>query len=242
MGIEFKEGQSIFPIIAFIPGIGKFKCIGTGFFITPLGGFVTAKHVFFDSYQKPYPHYYGVQLLSNGDAVTRVATELLYHPSADIAVGFLTVGYDEMAQEKEFELAPHLTLSFKTKFLVGDKISTFGYPRTELSIDVPKYTFSFKGKRSKGSIVDILEEGHLVKNRCFQTNMNIESGTSGGPVFKDGKVIGINSSSMELFEGDDPISFVTPIGYLLNMMVKLGDKTYSIKQLVDQKYIAAIFD
>jgi S1-C subfamily serine protease len=241
-GLEFKEGQSIFPIIVFIPELGKFKCIGTGFFITPLGGFVTARHVLFDNNNKPYPNYYGVQRLSNDHAVTRVARDLLYHPNADIALGMLYDGYDGMANKKEYELAPSLTLSFKTKFAAGDKIATYGYPNTELDINNPKYTFNFLGNWSEGSLIDILEESPIVKNKCFQTTMHFDSGASGGPVFKDGKVIGINSSSMDLIKGEDPISFVTPINYLLNMKVKSGEKLFSIKQLVEEKYISGIFD
>jgi len=203
-GIEFHEGQAIFPIIVLIPEI---------------------------------------QTLSNNETVTRVANEMVFHPSADIAVGMLFKGYDEMAKEKQFEPAPHLTLSFKTKFAAGERVVSYRYPKTELEINNLNYKFTFTGKWSEEILADLLEESPLVKNQCLQTAMSFDSGASGGPdVFKDGKVIGINSGSIEIMDGEGPISYITPIKYLLNMKVRSGENFYSIKQLVEEKYITGLFD
>lgn len=63
--------------------------------------------------------------------------------------------------------------------------------------------------------------------------MIIDSGCSGGPVFKDGWVVGINSTSFDVSVDDAPVSFITPVEYLLDLQIPFGNKQTPIKELAD---------
>jgi S1-C subfamily serine protease len=67
--------------------------------------------------------------------------------------------------------------------------------------------------------------------------MKIDSGASGGPVFKKGYIVGVNSSSFTLSEDDEPISFVTPIDYILDLIIKENSKEYTIRDLIKSGHI-----
>lgn len=61
--------------------------------------------------------------------------------------------------------------------------------------------------------------------------MIIDSGCSGGPVFKDGWVIGINSTSFDVSAEDAPVSFITPVEYLLDLQVPFENNLTPVKDL-----------
>ena len=82
------------------------------------------------------------------------------------------------------------------------------------------YEFTFTGDWQTGHVQELHETGFSnLKNKCYQTSINIKSGASGGPVIKDNKVIGINSSGLELQINEEPISFITPIKLLEELML-----------------------
>ena len=236
---EVDQEEPIFPLISFNPITKTFKCVGTGFFIQPLGGFVTAKHVFFDSNGRNLPTLYAVQTTSSRQRHLRVLRHMILHPDADIAVGFLGSRRLE-GKNIEPEVATPFTLNFEN-LNPGDKIRTYAFPLTETQdLDNDKVEFTFSGKWATGEIVDFHEEGSpLVRNKCYQTTMKIEHGASGGPVLKNNLVVGINSSGMDLLEDNVPLSYITPINYILDLSVPSGDKLISIKDLIDNGSIAA---
>ncbi|MBL0135100.1 MAG: hypothetical protein IPP79_14495 [Chitinophagaceae bacterium] len=189
-GLQFNDEQAIFPIIIFIPELKKFKCWVLGF-VTPLGGFVAARHVLFDNNGNGYPNYYAIQKLSSDEPVTRVVRQLKYHPSADIAIGMLGEGYDGMAIPKEYELAPPLTLSFKKKLVANEEVLTFGYPNTLLENNEPKHTFSFRGNWSTGKLVDLVDESPLVKKSVSRQPCSLIMEQVVGQYVKKGRKLGL---------------------------------------------------
>lgn len=116
----------------------------------------------------------------------------------------------------------------------GDSVRTYAFPLTEKQdLEDGQVKFTFSGKWATGSVVDFHEEGSpIIKNRYYQTTMAIEHGASGGPVLKNNLVVGINSSGMNLPEGETVISFITPIDLILDLSVPIGDKLITIKELV----------
>ena len=63
--------------------------------------------------------------------------------------------------------------------------------------------------------------------------MIIDSGCSGGPVFKDGWVVGINSTSFDVSLNDAPISFITPVEYLLDLQLPFKNKLMPIREMAN---------
>ena len=187
--LEFRNEQGIFPLIEFVKHTQQFRCLGTCFFINGFGTFVTAKHVI--KHAKASSMMYIVQMLSDSTAVNREITYLSIHPTADIAVGQVGVARDPLtAKEVEYELAPNCSLSFK-RLENGTPLKSFGYPHTSLAVEGTMYTFQFRGVWSRGYVEDYHFDGFSrLKNSCYQTSIRIDSGCSGGPVFKDGHVVG----------------------------------------------------
>jgi len=232
LGTKTLAEELIFPLVSFNPDSNIWKCVGTGFFIQGYGGFVTAKHVFFDNTGEPLPTMFGIQSTSSNELHVRPVENLALHIHADIGVGML--GKRRMKGKINIEpvIAPSFTLNFHRQ-KNGDNVRTFAFPLTETqTFENGEFEFTFIGKWSVGQIVDFHEEGSpMVRNRCYQTNMDIEHGASGGPVLNNDLVIGINSSGMEVMESESPISFVTPIDLILDLSVPYGKDSISIKEL-----------
>lgn len=242
-GLIFKDEQGIFPVIHFEKNTGKFRCLGTSFLINGLGIFVTAKHVIqqvADRVGESDDLLMLVQHLSNKESVSRMVTNLCLHPKADIAVGMVGIArHLRTAQPMEYEVAPSCRVSFE-KMEPGCPIMGFGYPKTQRTIMDNLTTFHLKGKWSEGLVEELHPNGlSLLQNSCYQTTMHIESGSSGGPVFNDGYVVGINSSSFELTGEEKPISFITPISYVLDLQLSIKNDLKTIRDLVSEKAIIA---
>lgn len=229
--------EATFPILTFNPDLKEWICLGTGYFINPYGAFITAKHLFIDENGQMEKTLYSAHK-GNGVEYIRSVVSLSAHLKADIIVGMLgkkRIG----SQSFDAPLANYCTLDLNP-LSKGDKIYTYAYPNSQSKdLNDLETEFIFKCIYSKGEIIDFHECTSKVKNRCYQTNMKIEGGASGGPVFKDNYVVGINSSSFDLGfdEEQEPISFITPIEYILDMKVKDNGKLIMIKDLISNGHI-----
>ena len=240
LGTETYQEEPIFPLVSYNPDNNTWKCVGTGFFIQPYGGFVTAKHVFFDNDGKHLPTLFAVQTTSKMERHIRLLKHFIVHPDADIAVGFLGNRRLKGGVDVTPEIAPSFTLDFE-KLNTGDKVRTYAFALTQTEkLGDGEFEFTFAGKWADGNVVDFHEDGSpLVRNKCYQTTMTIDHGASGGPVLKNNLIVGINSSGMTLPDGDIPISFITPIDLILDLSVPQDDKLISTKELVKNGSIAA---
>lgn len=229
--------EVIFPIVTFNPDTKVWKCLGTGYFINPVGAFITAKHLLFLDGEQMEKTLYGIHNIDNKEYHVRPVTQLIPHKDADIMIG--TLGERRLNQKDlPAMLSKHFVLDFEA-LKTADKISTYAYPNTISEVlDFPETEFTFTREFSKGEIVDYHPNGTLkVRNRCYQTTMEIKSGSSGGPVLRDGYIVGVNSSSFDLMEDEEPISFITPIDYVLDLSVKENRKLITVKELISNNYI-----
>jgi hypothetical protein len=229
--------ETVFPIVIYNPETNKWKCLGTGFFISPVGAFITAKHLFMDRDNNMEPTLSGIQNINNQEYHVRPVKKMIIHKDSDFIIGLL--GKRRLnSQDFEPELSRYSVLDFDP-LQTEDEIYTYSYPNTiREDFDDESSEFTFTGTFSHGKIIDFHEVGPgILQNRCYQTNMKIESGASGGPVFKKGYIVGLNSSSFTLPEGEEPISFITPIDYILDLIVEENGKEISVRELIKNGYI-----
>lgn len=228
VGTKIQAEELIMPLVTFDPAKAEWRCVGTGFFIQPLGGFVTAKHVFQNNDGTDLATLYGIQTLSNNERHVRPVVDINYHPNADICIGMLGKRRLSDGSDLPASIAPAFSLDLR-QLPIGDSIKTFAFPLTKTEyLEENKAEFTFQGKWSTGKIEDFHEQGFsLLKNRCYQTSMHIDHGASGGPVLRNNLVIGVNSTGYQLAEEDGPLSFITPIDYLLEMTVKNPDGSFT---------------
>jgi hypothetical protein len=119
-----------------------------------------------------------------------------------------------------------------TPAAINDRIATLAYPRMTISeTNVGKFICD----RYEGQILEYLPDGTgRLRSPCFLTNMEIKSGSSGGPVLRDNHVIGVNSRSFDMDATEEPISFITPIRQIFDLILKESDgTTTSIQELMD---------
>lgn len=230
-GHIFEDKRVIFPLVCFIKKSNEYKCVGTGFFIFPKGWFVTAKHVIFNNKGREYDKIFAIQALEDNENVFREVVELNEHPNADIAFGQLGEPTDGKFRPVDFEASPILKISLQN-LECQMELLCFGYPHSKTTHDGTLTTFTCTGIWSNGKIVEYLPNGSpLVKNKCYHTSLKVDSGSSGGPVFYNNSVIGICSSGMDIENGDEPISFITPIHYLKELSLEVES---GVRKTVDE--------
>jgi S1-C subfamily serine protease len=216
--------EAIFPIVQ-RDSEAPWKPIGTGFFISTMGMFATARHVLADRYSSaPYPSLYAIQINpAKREIHVREIAHIALHPTADVAIGFL---HDKLFTEQGirnknrcFGLTRHVPA-------IGQKVAAFGYPKPVVSLSDDAFDLTFASCSFAGLLEEVYPQGRdstLLRRLCFRTSMATAPGASGGPVaFGDGKVFALISSGIE----GQPINFVSPITEILDLpipAVRLAD-------------------
>lgn len=221
-----------FPIIRYTEQ-KQIEAIGTGFFFHPAGGFITAKHNLY-SKGKYDENCFAIHSVSKGQHLIRKIQYFEPHPDADIGVGMLR-GQLLNNQTHDIHLKASLSVSL-TPPQIDDEISTLAYPR--MKIKKEKYG-TFPCDKYVGKILEYRQEGTgRLTNECYITNMELKSGSSGGPVLRGNNIIGVNCSSFDLGEEYEPISFITPIHMIFDLELKDSDgEITTIRKLMDSDHI-----
>lgn len=234
-GIMHEYEELIFPIVYHDTKRDKYFVRGTGYFFHPNGGFITAKHVLFEGGQQLSPCY-AIQTLDTGRRFKRRIVVFFDHPQADIGVGMLE---GQLVQNRIPQLAASLAISL-SRPNIGDKISTFAFPKSEVIIEGDSQVGVFKGTWSKGEIKALIRAGEhfLLKTDSYETNMHIASGASGGPVLRGVNIIGVNSTGWELEEGQEPLSNITPVYEILDLEIQNSNgKKTTVKRLMEEGHV-----
>ncbi len=231
-GNVITPSQLSFPIIRYTKE-KQFKAIGTGFFFHPAGGFITAKHNLYTKDQFD-ENCFAIHSIGSGQHLIRRIQYFEAHREADIGVGMLR-GQLLSSQNKEPVLKASLALSL-TPPSIDDEVSTLAYPR--MKIRKEKYG-TFSCDKYVGRILEHRPDGTgKLNNECYITNMELKSGSSGGPVLRGNNIVGVNCSSFDMDEMYEPISFVTPIHLVFDLTLKDSDgHTTSIRELMDSGHI-----
>jgi hypothetical protein len=194
-------------------GAGTGDLIGTGFYIVPNGGFVTAKHVALEAQEALSKNEHSVGIvytLSNGLSVFRPVWRFCLHATADLAFGIPHEIIDNSTGK-----------AFRAKVLSLDRvppdlhssISTWAYPLHCNARDADgRQILKMQPDFYNGRLLEIHKErGPSAKLHApyYQTDIHLHGGSSGGPVFNEaGHVFGVASCS---YDGAEDIAFVTPI-------------------------------
>lgn len=238
-GNEVSPLDPIFPILTGNPNTHEFFFVGTGFFISPILGFITAKHVMYDEDNNPLNPFFAIQTIGGVEHIVRFLNHFDPHPSADIGIGMLQditmIGGDTVRNQT---LATPLILS-KSKLKVGDEVKTFAYPKSKVIVEKGGQYGEFFGRWESGAITEYLPDGRdatFLPTECYRSNALILGGASGGPVLHGNVVVGVNSTGYDLHDPDaEPISYITPIWKVFDIEVTYGDgTTASIDQLVKE--------
>jgi hypothetical protein len=188
-GHPFHDAAAIFPI--WIEEIdAPPKVIGTGFFVTRFGHFLTAKHVLMEIYERRQRGFMFHMLDDNQNALVRFIDAFSPHQAADVALGALKhpAGY-------VFNSVPRLTMECPT---VGDQILSVAYDKDT------RHTpgeYLIGPKYMSGEFKEVHPERRdtaMLPFPCYRTTISIPGGASGGPVFDShGRVFGINCTGWD---------------------------------------------
>lgn len=207
----------IFPILRELPAGGS-KLVGTGFFITMLGHFVTAKHVIFDVYDQEKKQQTGtlhaVHFVEGSSVLVRHITEISYHNVSDLAVGKMDFHVINSTGLPLTNRVPQFTTKVPA---VGSRVITFAYPESD-SIFKRGQSAAFRPDFYSGELLfhsDKPRDSVMVAWPHFGTSIDVRGGASGGPVFDErGRVFGINCVG-----GYPDLSYMARVQELLDLNV-----------------------
>lgn len=231
-GNDVNAIQLAFPILRKNPD-ETFTSVGTGFFVHPAGGFVTAKHCLYDGEQYD-DQCYAVQSISATQHLIRKIQYFKPHPTADIGVGMLR-GQLKDSVTGNVKLMPSFPIAAQP-INIEDEISTLGYPRMKIN---QNQVGTFPCDKFIGKIKEHFPNGTAwLKDDCYMTSMHMPSGASGGPALRGNTIIGVNSTSFSLADIDEPISFITPISKVFDLVLEDNDgHETTIEQLMNSGHM-----
>lgn len=207
----------VFPIVSY-DSSERIQLIGTGFFITTNGLFVTARHVLLDALDQKGRQKYPIalfQFLDDNVYIPRPIVSCVYHSIADVTVGVAASVKWQGSPLKN----PILGLTLVPPN-INARVATYAYPKHKNVLgEDGRQILALAPTFYDGDLVAYFPKGRdsvLLPGPCYQTSITVHGGASGGPVFdQNGEVFGINSTGIM---GAD-ISFVSNIKEIFDLAV-----------------------
>jgi hypothetical protein len=248
------------------PG-GAPRFIGTGFWITRDGVFVTARHVIDDKIGedgKDIAHIAAFQWLESPGGMMHISRPLRYtsrHKIFDLAVctTFQPRGADGQILTGHVQT---MTLEIPE---VGSPISTHSFhdPQSDTTMEksAPPHqaelqwtgvfesdpgfetTLELNSRWTAGHVTEHFMEGRdsvMLPSPCIQSDIPVYAGMSGGPVFDQrGRVFAVNCTS---FAGTD-VAYHVPVGGILYLTVngffgEDGPREWTVRELESRDIVA----
>lgn len=230
-GVFVDPTEAIVPVILQHLESGQFKFVGTAFFIMMNGLIVTAKHVLDEVRENG--QVFGpigiIQFFGKNKYCMRNIKKSYEYPNSDVALALLDQPKHKITGKPILNKVLSLSLSGAN---TGDSVFTYAYPKTLVEVENKKHIFRIASSIYEGRLIAEFPDGRdsaLLPNPCWQTDIHIHGGASGGPVFnKDGHVIGINSTS---FSSDPSCSFISTLSHIQNL--RMQGISFSNSNLVD---------
>jgi hypothetical protein len=219
-GKSIDPGTGVFPILKELePGL--VNVVGTGFYISRYGLFLTAKHVLLDAFKDGAQTHSLLTVHVNDHLDTLHIRRLLRFCASDkfdLALGVLE---NFSAQCPENPLCNRRCILTTEPPPLGSRVVTFAYPenrRVDFRIDDPAIIKRdyFVGKLLEHVISNPPGEYARIPAPFYKSDVVVKGGASGGPVFdKKGRVFAVNSASMEL--ENEHLSWLTRINEALHL-------------------------
>ena len=230
------------------PGKFDFKGLGTGFFISKYGVFLTAKHVLEDTVYEihgkkipaiDFQNGKGLQAvpLVNGTGYGCLIRDVVLHPTADIAVGLA-----QPPVQADGTRYPGFAISVcaldSKQAEVGDKLHAFGYQRTALqeNLEEDSVEINLNPRHYDGVVKAYHPNGFTsAKWPVYQISVPIPSGASGCPLtsLKTNGVIGVSCTSWCTADEDHEESTATDIRLAFDLPVPPNLVGFSGKTVLD---------
>ena len=198
--------MTVFPIIKALyynDGTEIHKLVGTGFFLNSKGLFFSARHVFEgrDSVldledAKSLAVYCVHSVHIKGKPVARYIdlTSLKIRNDTDIAAGYVEMNQfgkgDSSITEEEIRNTAYFNYATVKDIPIGTEIWTVAYPLAVVNtlkdggVHIYSKSDMYKGKITKH--YPVRRDSCLITWPCYETDMEIKGGASGGPVFISG--------------------------------------------------------
>lgn len=246
LGTPTDPTEAIVPVLAQDLNTGHFRFVGTAFFIIVNGLIVTAKHVLDDVRQ--HGRVIGpigvIHFVGNNTYYFRNIKKSYEYPNSDVALALLDQPTHKITGAPLLNKVLTLSLCGATS---GDRVFTYTYPKTSIDINVQKQVLRITSSIYEGTLIREFPDGRdstMLPNPCWQTDIHIHGGASGGPVFNDkGHVIGVNSTS---FQNDPSCSFISTLSHIKNLRisgVSVPEKNMTdptIRELLDSGLISKV--
>jgi len=219
-------GSHVDPRLGVVPIVmelkkGKLAVIGTGFYITRYGLFLTAKHVL-ELMVKEGKFEERAFILHQGENdkvhLRRIRSINLFN-DADIGAG-QAENYEEKFPNNPLRcMRGNLSDKIPSK---NATLITYAYPENETLDFTQESPPIIKSDYYEGQFLEHVTNSDFpfIPYPHYQTSIKIKSGASGGPVFCDGKIIGVNCRGWDLEEGENDLSSIVPISSILEMVVR----------------------
>jgi V8-like Glu-specific endopeptidase len=194
-GRPTKGTGAVFPICEQMPD-ETIKYLGTGFFVSSNGIFVTAKHVIEGSISP-----FALHFRPNNEVVFRPIVRADLSHRGDLAIGVIA---EMMNSAGEILTNERLTLSSYIP-QITEVVSTYAYPESTVEsgdVDGQQGNILKMDAHQYHGVVAKVEMngiGHITPSPAFLCTIHSLPGISGGPVFSkrsNGGVIGVNSYGM----------------------------------------------
>lgn len=213
-----KIDQVIFPILK-ASARKKIDLIGTGFFISTNGLFVTARHVLHDVINENRLQTHAiamVQFLPENHYKIRPVDRCFAHREADVAVGVVR-GLEHKIRGAFSNKVVTLTTREPD---IGEVVFTYAYPNTQIiRRDASIQELRFSPNFYEGVIEHSYPEGRdrfLIPWPCYQTSIQSHGGASGGPVFDlSSRAFGVNCTGMK----GQKLAFASRIKEVLDVVI-----------------------
>ena len=181
------------------------------------------------------------QFIPPNRIIPRSIIKVTAHLRSDVAIGAVASRINLESNQPLTNKA--LTLTSRVP-LEGDSICTWAYPNCVTRYDGNSAVIPIFPRLYEGQVRAEYGEGRdsvMLPGRCYETNLGIHGGASGGPVFDaEGYVFAINSTGIA---GDD-ISYVSHVQSLGGLPLQLYQTedgvvhpNITISQLIDLGHI-----